>query len=362
MSHDPAGLYARLGVPPTATPAAIAAAFRRKARTLHPDIPITGNADAFVRVKEAYDVLVDPRRRAAYDRATRETEVARPTALNVQEATWRLPRFSDLPLTLWFGLGGLFLFACTMALFELTHAPVPSIPAVQPLAPTVPPAVPVTTAASPHSMPALIGATHYILPGGGNAVIWRRDTEHDGFLPASQLADFTPVQAVGVVAQHGLIEIRLADGHNGYIDSARLAPGDQRDAYRAYCAYNAGPAPQNGEIFRGPGKGSASVAVTNHGSEPAVVKLRDASGRVATSVFLAPGGATTLHVPDGAYRPDFAVGELWSRTCNRFIAGMRARRFARYASLPELSPLVVPPDLSVAPPPVDIPDEMFDRD
>ena len=47
----------------------ITAAFRRKARVLHPDVPGTGNAEAFMSVKEAYDVLGDAGRRAAYDRS-----------------------------------------------------------------------------------------------------------------------------------------------------------------------------------------------------------------------------------------------------------------------------------------------------
>ena len=69
MTDDPAGYYAVLDVDPAATPEAIAAAFRRKARVLHPDVPETGNADAFIAAKLAYDILSDADRRAAYDRA-----------------------------------------------------------------------------------------------------------------------------------------------------------------------------------------------------------------------------------------------------------------------------------------------------
>jgi hypothetical protein len=41
---------------------------------------------------------------------------------------------------------------------------------------------------------------------------------------------------------------------------------------------------------------------------------------------------------------------------------MRALRFADYAPLSALSPLVVPPALSDAPPPEDIPDAEFERE
>ena len=69
MHRDPDGHYARLGLAPSASPAAIVAAWRRQARRLHPDVPDTGDADAFLALKTAYDVLHDPARRAAYDEA-----------------------------------------------------------------------------------------------------------------------------------------------------------------------------------------------------------------------------------------------------------------------------------------------------
>ncbi|HEY2890323.1 MAG TPA: DnaJ domain-containing protein [Dongiaceae bacterium] len=65
MSDDPAGHYAALDVHPRSEQAAIAAAFRRKARVLHPDIPGSGNADAFMRIRAAYDVVGDAESRAA---------------------------------------------------------------------------------------------------------------------------------------------------------------------------------------------------------------------------------------------------------------------------------------------------------
>jgi molecular chaperone DnaJ len=54
---DPDGYYTRLGLEPTAGPTDIVKAYRQKARVLHPDVPDTGNANAFVAVKQAYDIL-----------------------------------------------------------------------------------------------------------------------------------------------------------------------------------------------------------------------------------------------------------------------------------------------------------------
>ena len=66
-------LYAELGVARTATRDEIAAAFRARARDLHPDVN-PGDAPAaeqFKRVTMAYGVLSDPERRARYDSGRR---------------------------------------------------------------------------------------------------------------------------------------------------------------------------------------------------------------------------------------------------------------------------------------------------
>ena len=64
-------LYQLLGVPRGASREEIALAWRRRARAEHPDFR-PGDADApgrFRALAEAYQVLGDPGRRAAYDRA-----------------------------------------------------------------------------------------------------------------------------------------------------------------------------------------------------------------------------------------------------------------------------------------------------
>jgi hypothetical protein len=206
-------------------------------------------------------------------------------------------------------------------------------------------------------------ATHYVLPSAADAVLWRYDATRDSYLPAGHIAAFTAVRALGLVREHGLVEVPLADGSTGFIDATRLEPGDRAAARRAYCAYNAGVPPTNGEILDRHGAGTARLEISNHGPLPAVVRLRDAEGRAAVTVFVSPGDRTTVdNVADSAYRPDFAIGELWSRACNGFAAGMRAQRFAFYASPAGLSPLVIPPELSVAPAPVDIPDAAFEEE
>jgi curved DNA-binding protein len=60
--------YATMGVPRDATPAQIKQAYRKLARRYHPDVSKEPDAEArFKEVGEAYEVLRDPDKRAAYD-------------------------------------------------------------------------------------------------------------------------------------------------------------------------------------------------------------------------------------------------------------------------------------------------------
>ena len=272
----------------------------------------------------------------------------------------RHPRITDLPILLWLALGGLGLLAGVQAVLHLATAPPaergPRIsanaPLVQPQAPEVPP-TPVQLAGLPNA---------YILPASGAAVVWRHDAEHDTFQPIGQLPPFSAVQVTGMLRQKGLLQVRLSQNGVGFIDAFRLAPGNAEAAHQAFCAYNAGPLPDNGEVLARTGSGSAVVTLVNHSGQPAVVKLRTAEGPTAATVYLGPNGSARVGgLPAGSYRPDYAIGELWSRACGSFDAGMRAQRFVGFADLGQLSPLTIPPDLSDGPLPVDIPDREFER-
>jgi curved DNA-binding protein len=71
--------YAVLGVERSADEAAIKRAYRKLARKYHPDVSKEPEAEArFKDVAEAYEVLKDPERRAAYDRIGRDWDGAAP--------------------------------------------------------------------------------------------------------------------------------------------------------------------------------------------------------------------------------------------------------------------------------------------
>src|SRR6185437_3861319 len=205
------------------------AAYRRKARLLHPDNPATGNADAFVAMKEAYEVLANPLLRAAYDRHARAGTQPGPQTVDEAEEihpappppmpplSMRHPRITDLPILLWLALGGIGVLAGVQVVLHLAAPASPpsnraaitaTAPRVQPLAPT-PPATPVQLAGAPNA---------YILPASGAAVVWRQDPEHDTFQPIGQLPAFSAVQVIGVVQQKGLLQVRLGQNGAGFID------------------------------------------------------------------------------------------------------------------------------------------------
>ena len=58
-------LYDELGCPRGADEATVKRAYKRRARTTHPDHG--GDAEAFTRATQARDVLLDPARRRRYD-------------------------------------------------------------------------------------------------------------------------------------------------------------------------------------------------------------------------------------------------------------------------------------------------------
>ena len=84
--EDPLGYYSKLGVPKTATATEIKAAFRKKAKNLHPDRNPSPDANReFIDVKEAYEVLANPEKRAEYDTSGIKIEEGRSTEENIFE-------------------------------------------------------------------------------------------------------------------------------------------------------------------------------------------------------------------------------------------------------------------------------------
>ncbi|KAL8118126.1 uncharacterized protein LOC141659880 [Apium graveolens] len=69
-ANNALSLYQVLGIPMGATVVEIKSAYRRLARTYHPDVATVKSSavDEFIKIKSAYSTLSDPEKRADYDR------------------------------------------------------------------------------------------------------------------------------------------------------------------------------------------------------------------------------------------------------------------------------------------------------
>jgi hypothetical protein len=369
---DPEGYYARLGLEPAADPAAITAAFRARARVLHPDVPKTGDADAFVAVRQAYDVLSNRERRQDYDQAARraaldaiepEVLVARPVYRPPSVPPQRF-RLSAISVAAGLGVGAILCVSVVQVVLHIQQKPQVVRAGIRPNAATVEPLSPEAHRATLYGPdPVQLAGTpnFYVVPSATPAVLWRLDAERNSFVPQQQLPPFSAMQAVRFVRQNGMMEVLVKDQPNGYVDVSHVTPGNAVAARRGYCSYNAGPAPHDGELFDLAGGGSGRLRIENRAVQPAVVKLRDGLGAVAVLVFLSPGGhADVGALPDGSYHTEFAVGELWSRACQTFAAGMRARRLNDALTISGDAYLEISSDAASLPS-TDIADQVFER-
>ena len=363
MDRDPKGFYRLLGVDPAAPVGVIVAAFRRKARLLHPDVPITGDAESFIALKQAYDALSDPIRRLDYHRSARRTVdppgTRGPMVVDDQD-------FSDPPppgrkqgpdLSIVIAICIVLITLAGIAVWNnhranrqaaLQEASARSRATIRPNAPTVTFAGPNADDPSlPRSPPTpMPGVTnYYITSAPGRTILWRPGTGSELPQPVGELAPFTALQALRRHGQTNLIEVRASETGLGLVDATRLVPGDTTVARRAFCAHYAGVLPGNGDVLRQTGTGNVRLTVHNRSLQPAVLKLRTPDGWSAVSVFIGPNAEAEINgLPDGNYRPEYAIGEMWSRPCGLFVGGMRAQRLAVTWPLSALTPLVIPPD------------------
>ena len=227
--------------------------------------PGTGDAAAFIAGEAGL-------RRAGRCRSPRRLRprcrraLAMPQPLDQSQAPARGPRLSDLPIALWAGLGGLFCLAAVMAVvqFNRPRRAAARRRSSRPFAPAAaagqaasaacdgrrPQAArPPTTCCPPATMPCCGGtiahATPTCRPGTlprsvrCRRCVWSRSTgwSRSGW-PTAAAASSTP-----------------RDWRRAIASAAR----------RAYCAYNAGPSPQNGEVLGRHGDGTAHIEISNRG-------------------------------------------------------------------------------------------------
>jgi hypothetical protein len=297
-----------------------------------------------------------------------------------QAAIGRLPRLSDMPAFAWIALG-LFLSFCVMEvvvhLAGSTDTQTPertvSIPATAASVAPLTPAQEQELRYGPTPLHLPGNANFYVSPAGGPAVLYRLQPDHKTLVAEASLPPFSSLQALRLYTQAGMIEVLTGNTTTGntttgnattgnattgntttgnttttgFIPTGHLLPGGVAAARTAYCGYNAGTAPLDGEILDRSGNGPGTLQVENHAIEPAVIRLRGAAGTAVVSVFLSPAGQTEIPgLPAGEFHPEYAIGELWSRACNGFVTGMRAWRLEQTIRLPGPASVVVTNDTS----------------
>jgi len=96
MSGD-AGVsyYDLLGVKPTASPEEVKSAYREAARRYHPDRLGSADSHLFVLVGQAYQVLSNPARRAAYDRELSGPPPSQPPPQEPYQQPYQAPQSSS---------------------------------------------------------------------------------------------------------------------------------------------------------------------------------------------------------------------------------------------------------------------------
>lgn len=84
--------YHILGIDAKAKPDDIKRAYRQRAKQYHPDLnPAPGASEQFIQITEAYEILYDPRKRAAYDQrlSTPARTREQPSQAEQREAAYR---------------------------------------------------------------------------------------------------------------------------------------------------------------------------------------------------------------------------------------------------------------------------------
>ena len=76
--------------------------------------------------------------------------------------------------------------------------------------------------------------------------------------------------------------------------------------------------PANGAVLNGTSAGESAVEVTAAPGESAYVKVKSLSGGTVVGFYVRAGATSGAYVPAGTYSVQFATGETWYGTSDRF--------------------------------------------
>jgi hypothetical protein len=277
----------------------------------------------------------------------------------------RHPRLRDLPVVVWAGMAVMLIVGAIEIGWHLASQPAQvrglTIPATGRDVPPPAPNEPLQPAFGPAPVRLAGTPNFYTIPAANPTILWRSDDARHALVPWGSLPPFSAVQGLRLFKANGMVEVKVTDTANGFVEAGRLTPGDTAASGRAWCTYNAGPTPANGEVLTHGASGGARLAIENRSGQPAVVKIRSADGALVASVFLGPGGETRVEgLPDAPAHLEFATGEVWSRACHGFAAGMRAVRLPDMVRIGSVTRLAIPPEPPIEP--VELSEQAFEQE
>ena len=172
----------------------------------------------------------------------------------------------------------------------------------------------------------------------------------DGAPVLTLLDRFAMVTVVAPTDNKDWVEVRAANGYDGFVPIFSLYGGSSELARREWCGQHLGGKLQAGEVLMRRATGDHEVLVHNGLRHDAVVKFKTTAGYTVATVFIPATyrlGVTGL--PDGTYMIEFATGSQFSRSCSLFVDGGEQYRLSIALTLRHLSALKGPNLLSKVP-------------
>jgi curved DNA-binding protein CbpA len=392
VTKDTSGYYAALGVLPAATADEIKAAYRHSAKELHPDRNHRADAKArFQAINDAYHILGDAARRSAYDAshhggdrpAPADTKLD-PIRCSVCNRITPLPRsivfqrvYSTLVATIRRPVEGIFCAACARKTalkaslisaiagwWALPWGPIHTVAAIArnswggrqearsaqqlawhnaqafysqgELSQAYALARRLRSASDPNialNASRLAGELRGLVIQRSGVSLRNPWRFHPlDFLAHSVLIAAVPAALVGIVLQSHIAAWMNDRGAPQRATADATAPTSQ--TADAICA----APPHNGDVLGGYLHTAAPghlLTIIDGSSSNAIVKVRDvAAGRVAVSFFIANHSvASYALLPDGAYRIQFALGDVLAPDCRSFREIATAGEFLNVETL-----------------------------
>ncbi len=66
----------------------------------------------------------------------------------------------------------------------------------------------------------------YVVPAATPAMLWREDPAGHALVPWGTLPPFSAVQGLRLFKANGMVEVKVTDSANGFVEAGRLTPGD----------------------------------------------------------------------------------------------------------------------------------------